>query len=77
MQSNASRASSAIARLCARIAGLPLGGFAAPPPTMVDAMNPDPGTVEGPRPEPTVRIEHRPPSDVRRPIRWTSLSAVR
>ncbi len=73
MQSTTPRAPSALGRLCSRIAGLPLGGFAAPPPAMIDTLS-----AAAAPPEP--RASHtriRSAVDARSPIRWTNLSAVR
>ena len=74
MQPQAHREPSALARLCARIGGLPLGGFAAPPPALFD----DPAVSGDVAPSRArVGAARRPTSELRRPIRWTTLSAVR
>lgn len=58
-------------RIFARLAVAPLGGFAAPPPTLMEAVR----TLDEPRPP-----ADRPPAREAQPsapIRWVGLSAVR
>lgn len=71
MQRSSTGTSSLLARLCSRMSALPLGGFAAPPPTLLESARTAPraGSRQPRRVEPTV--------DVRYPVRWTALSAVR
>lgn len=62
---------SRLARLCMRLSGLPLGGFAAPPAAMMGARATEDASTSAPAP---VRLR---PRTARSRIRWISLSAVR